>query len=231
MNKTNVVKSSVQGGRVLASCPSDEDLGLFVEKRLPDQQMAAVAEHLAGCPACRETVRDVADWLSSGQRLDAGAATLEERDVVRRALAEAGAQRVRDLWQRVFNAVRPTREYLAAADGQTADQIQQRNARAGILHFVSKTQPPHKDAWHVKVVLPAETGSDETNIRLQVFDVDERAVPSGVLTFCGVDLDIEEGYAFMPMGEFRKNMRVALIALKRGDGESVPGELTAAYGI
>ena len=231
MNKTNVVKSCDRGGRVFASCPSDEDLGLFAERRLPDPQMAAVAEHLAECPACRETVRDVADWLASGQRLDVEAATPEERDAVRGALVEAGAQRVRDLWQRVFNAVKPAREYLAAADGQTADQIQQRNARAGILHFVSRTQPPHKDAWHVKVVLPAETGSDEANIRLQVFDVDERAVPSGVLTFCGVDLNIDEGYAFMPMGEFRKNMRMALVSLRRGDGEPVPGELTAAYGI
>ena len=231
MNDVELKKTDDAGANASATCPSDGELGLFVERRLPDLQMAAVAEHLAECPACMETVRDVADWLSSGQRLDVGSATPEEGDVVRRALAEAGAQRVRDLWQRVFNAVRPTREYLAAADGQTADQIQQRNARAGILHFVSKTQPPHKDAWHVKVVLPAETGSDEANIRLQVFDVDERAVPSGVLTFCGVDLDIDEGYAFMPMGEFRKNMRVALIALKRGDGESVPGELMAAYGI
>ena len=193
--------------------------------------MAAVAEHLAECPACSETVRDVADWLASGQRQDLEAATPEEREAVGRALADAGAQRVRDLWLKVFNAVRPAHEYLAAADGQTADQIQQRNARAGILHFVSRTQPPHKEAWHVKVVLPAETGSDEANIRLQVFDVDERTVPSGVLTFCGVDLDIDDGYAFMPMGEFRKNMRVALIALRRSGGEPVPGELTAAYGI
>ncbi len=231
MNKSKVVKPCDQGERAPVACPSDEDLGLFVERRLPDPQMAAVAEHLAECPACRETVRDAADWLASGQRLDVESATAEERDAVRRALVEAGAQRVRDLWQRVFNAVKPVREYLAAADGQTADQIQQRNARAGILHFVSRTQPPHKDAWHVKVVLPAETGSDEANIRLQVFDVDERTVPSGVLTFCGVDLDIDEGYAFMPMGEFRKNMRVALVSLRRGDGEPVPGELTAAYGI
>lgn len=64
-----------------------------------------------------------------------------------------------------------------------------------------------------------------------VFDVDERAVPSSVLTFCGIDLDRDEGYAFMPMGEFRKNMRGAMIALRRGDGDSVPGKLTAAHGI
>jgi hypothetical protein len=230
MNDVELKKTDDVGANASATCPSDGELGLFVERRLSDPQMAAVAEHLAECPACRESVRDVADWLASGQRLDVEAATLEDRDVVRRALAEARAQRVRDLWQRVFNAVKPTREYLAAADGQTADQIQQRNARAGILHFSSKTQPPHKDAWHVKVTFPAG-GSDEANIRLQVFDVDERAVPSGVLTFCGIDLDIDEGYAFMPMGEFRKNMRVALIALRRGDGESVPGELTAAHGI
>ena len=230
MNDAEVKKTDDVGANASATCPSDAELGLFVERRLPDPQMAAVAEHLAECPACRESVRAVADWLASGQRLDVEAATPEERDIVGRALAEAKAQRVRDLWQRVFNAIKPTREYLAAADGQTADQIQQRNARAAILHFSSKTQPPHKDAWHVKVTFPAG-GSDEANIRLQVFDVDERAVPSGVLTVCGIDLDIDEGYAFMTVGEFLKNMPVALIALRRGDGEPVPGELTAAHGI
>ena len=231
MNEVNTSKTNTGDVVATTMCPSDDTLTLFVERQLPDSQMAVVAEHIATCPVCKSEVMDLAEWLASGKNLDVNAATSDERCAVDKALEPVRARRARELWQRVFLAVRPAHEYLAAADGQTADQIQQRNARAGILHFVSTPPPPHKDAWHVKVTLPAETGSDEAHIRLQVFDVGEKVVPSGVLTFCGVDLHIEDGYAFMPIGEFRKNMHVALIKLKRGDGEPIPGVLAAAYGI
>lgn len=231
MNEVNTNKTSSGDVVATTTCPSGDMLTRFVERRLSDSQMAVVAEHITTCPVCKSEVVDLAEWLASGKNLDMNAATAEERCAVDKALDAARVQRARELWQRVFAAIKPAHEYLAAADGQTADQIQQRNARAGILHFVSTPPPPHKDAWHIKATLPTETGSDETNIRLQIFDVSENVVPSGVLTFCGVDLNIEEGYAFMPMGEFRKNMHVALIKLKRGDGEPVPGELAAAYGI
>ena len=212
-------------------CPSDEELSLFVERRLPDSSAALVAMHIVTCPECCANVRDVAEWLAAGQNLDVNAATPSERNIVNKALGVVHAQSVLKLWQKVFASVKPACANIAAADGQTADQIQQRNTRAGILHFVSTPPPPHKDSWHVKVTLPAETGSDDAFIRLQVFDPDECAVPSGVLTFCGINLNIEDGYAFMPMGEFRRNMRVTLIKLKRDDHGTVPGELTAVYGI
>ena len=213
------------------SCPSDEELSLFVERRLPDSSAGFVAMHIATCPGCSANVRDVAEWLAAEQDFDMNAVTLEERNIVSNALGVVHAQRIMELWQKVFAAVKPACAYIAAADGQTPDQIQQRNTRAGILHFVSTPPPPHKDSWHVKVTLPAETGLDDTYIRLQVFDVDECVIPSGVLTFCGIDLNIEDGYAFMSMGEFRRNMRVTLIKLKRSDRGTVPGELTAVYGI
>lgn len=231
MNEINANNARTENMMGSAACPPGDMLSLFVERRLSDSQMAVVAEHIATCPTCKVEVGDIAEWLSLGKDINVDAATHEERCVVSKALDAVRVQHARELWQRVFAAVKPARAYLAAADGQTADQIQQRNSRAGILHFVSTPPPPHKDAWHVKVTLPTETGLDESNIRLQVFDVGENAVPSGVLTFCGVDLNIEDGYAFMPMGEFRKNMHVALIKLKRGDAEPVPGELAAAYGI
>ena len=231
MNEVNTSKTNIGDVVVTTTCPSGDMLTLFVERRLSDSQMAVVAEHIATCPVCKSGVMDLAEWLASGKNLDMNAATAEERCAVAKALDAARMQRARELWQRVFALIKPAHEYLAAADGQTADQIQQQNAMAGILHFVSIPPPPHKDAWHVKATLPAETGSDETNIRLQIFDVSENVVPSGVLTFCGVDLNIEEGYAFMSMGEFRKNMHIASIKLRRGDGAAVPGELAAAYGI
>lgn len=217
--------------RLDCSCPSDEELSLFVERRLPDSSAEFVAMHIATCPRCCANVRDVAEWLAAGQNLDMNAATSGERNIVRKALGVVHTQSVMKLWQKVFASVKPACAYIAAADGQTADQIQQRNTRAGILHFVSTPPPPHKDSWHVKVTLPAEMGSNDAFIRLQVFDSDECAVPSGVLTFCGIDLNIEDGYAFMPMGEFRRNMRITLIKLKRGDDKIVPGELTEVYGI
>lgn len=229
MNDVNSV--FVEDEASATACLSGEEIALFVERRLSDSQMALVAGHLDSCPACKAEVGDFAKWQASGLSLDTDAATADERLAVKKAQDFVRARHAEELWQKVFAAIGPAREFLAAADGQTADQIQQRNARAGILHFVSTPPPPHRDAWHVKVTLPADTGSDETNIRLQVFDGDEQSVPSGVLTFCGVDLNIEDGYAFMPMGEFRKNMRIALIKLRRGNGNSVPGELTAAYGI
>lgn len=227
-----ITDSSFSGGKQLnCSCLSDEELSLFVERRLPDSSAEPLAMHIAVCPVCSANVRDVAEWLAVGKNLDMNAATSVERNIVSKALGVVRTQRVMEFWEKVFAAVKPVGTYIAAADGQTADQIQQRNTRAGILHFVSTPPPLHKDSWHVKATLPAETGSDDTYIRLQVFDADECVIPSGVLTFCGIDLNIEDGYAFMSMGEFRRNMRVTLIKLKRSDGGTVPGELTAVYGI
>ena len=231
MNEANTDKTDSGYAAPPGPCPSDDILGLFAERRLSGPQMAEVAEHIAACAKCKSGIADLAEWLAAGKDLDTDAATDVERRAVEKALDAVRMQRARELWEKVFAAIKPAREYLAAADGQTADQIQQRNARAGILHFVSVPPPPHKGSWHVKATLPAATGSDETHIRFQVFDAGGNAVPSGVLTFCGVGLDIEDGYAFMPMGEFRKKMHIALIELKRGDGAPVPGELEAAHGI
>ncbi len=217
---------------VSAECPSNEDVCAFVERRLPAPRMAAVAEHVAACGACREKVGDLAEWLADG--LDASAAFSPEdaAAAARKALESAGVRREMDLWRRLVDAVvrRSSHECLAAADGQTADQAQRQNSMAGELHFVSNPPPPHRNAWHVRATLPTDM-FDEANVRFQVFDGDDRAMPSGVLTFCGVDLGIEEGYAFMSMSEFRRNLHVPAISFRQDGGETVEGVFFAAYGI
>lgn len=216
---------------VSAQCPSNEDVCAFVERRLPAPQMAAVAEHVAACDGCRERIADLAEWLADGLDGDS-ASSSEDMAAARKALETAGAvRRGMDLWRRLADAVAVrSRECLAAADGQTADQVQRQNAMAAELHFVSNPPPPHRNAWHVKATLPMDM-FDEANVRFQIFDGEDHAMPSGVLTFCGIDLGIEEGYAFMSMSEFRRNLHVPAISFSQDGGESVEGEFCAAYGI
>lgn len=230
MNDANSNEARRDEDFVSAQCPSNEDVSAFVERRLPAPRMAAVAEHAAACPECGERIASLAEWLADGLDGDV-APSPEDVAAARRALEPGGVRRGMDLWRRLADAVAArSRECLAAADGQTADQVQRQNAMAGELHFVSNPPPPHRNAWHVKATLPTDM-FDEANVRFQVFDGEDHSMPSGVLTFCGIDLGIEEGYAFMSMSEFRRNLHVPAISFRQDGGKSVEGEFCAAYGI
>ena len=77
-----------RGKRFGCSCPSDEELSLFVERRLPDSSAESVAMHIANCPGCSANVRDVAEWLAVGQDLDMNATTSVEKNIVSKVLDE-----------------------------------------------------------------------------------------------------------------------------------------------
>lgn len=222
MLKSN--NGTVLGGGESEICPDETLLGRFVLRSLDPVQMEAIALHIMACPRCKDIAKDMAEWIVAGRTLDVDAATPEERKVVNDAYGIVRAKYVRELWHEVFAAVRPRREYLAAADGQTDDQIQQETAmRSGFIHFVSCTSPGHKDAWHAKWAVPT-TVSDDTYLRLQVFDGSDKPINTGVLIFCGVELEIADGYAFMSIKSFRKNIGKSLIALKTADGRIIEGE-------
>ena len=227
MLNTNTANGS--GNPWPGACPEEETLRLFVERALDPALMEAVALHIIDCRDCKDTAKEMAEWLAAGSGVDVDNATPEERHAVCAAYNAVRKRHVQALWQQIHALARPRREYLAAADGQTADQIQQETAiRSGFIHFASCTSPGHKDAWHAKWAVPT-AATDETCLRLQVFDGNEQPIPSGTLVFCGVDLEIEDGYAFMPVKTFRENVGVSLIALKKADGSMVPGEPVRAY--
>lgn len=205
-------------------CPDEKTLGLFVEQALEAEQMESVAGHLLDCPQCRERARDHAEWIAAGRKLDVNEAPTEVWQAVRAVHLSARLKDARMRWRRIAATFMPKREYLAAADGQTADQVQQDMAvRSGFIYFAANVPPGHKDAWHARLAIPTAV-TDETVLRLQVFDGADRPVENGTLTFCGVDLGIEEGYAYMSIKSFRKNIGISLIALKTEDGRVVPGE-------
>ena len=218
------------GNAVHGMCPDEETLGLFAERSLEPGQMEAVAMHLLDCPRCREGVKEHVEWISIGRRLDVNDATQAEWEKVRGIYSSVRRKDVQKRWGEIMAAFSQKRDHLAAADGQTADQVQQDIAlRSGFIHFASTVPAGHKDAWHAKLAVPT-AATDETALRLQVFDCDGKPIESGTLTLCGVDLGIEDGYAYMSVKAFRKNIGVSLIALKRGDGRSVPGEPVSARG-
>lgn len=218
-----------KSGLAAAECPDERTLGLFVERALDESEMTDVALHVAACPKCKEVMRGHAQWLLDGQKLDVREATEELRQAVRKVLADKRRKEIETLWRDVFASFQNSRSYLAAADGQTGDQIQQETAvRSGFVHFVSSEVQKRSDAWHVKLAFPT-TVSDETKLRLQVFDADERPMKSGTLVFCGVELDIVDGYAYISVKVFRENIGVSLIAVKTNDGKLIPGEPVRAY--
>ena len=221
MNKTTDGTKGEVSGR--ESCPGEEVLQQFAERLLDEAQMEAVVSHLLECSRCRESVKDIAEWLAAGRILDVDDATPDEKRIVEKCIAAVREKHAQTLWRRIFAIAAPSRVYLAAADGQTADQLQRETAlKSSFIHFVSCGSEKHKDAWHAMLAVPVEA-TDETCLRLQVFDKDERPVESGALTFCGVDLPIEDGYAYMPIKTFREHVGVSLIALKTEDGRTIPG--------
>ena len=73
--------------------PDELDLLAFVEEELPEPRKAAVAEHVAGCPACTEAVRD----LETARYVLRSAAPLElpegKREAALAALPERSLRR------------------------------------------------------------------------------------------------------------------------------------------
>ena len=116
MNEANTDKTDSGYAAPPGPCPSDDILGLFAERRLSGPQMAEVAEHIAACAKCKSGIADLAEWLAAGKDLDTDAATDVERRAVEKALDAVRMQRARELWEKVFAAIKPAREYLAARE-------------------------------------------------------------------------------------------------------------------
>ncbi|MBQ9430433.1 MAG: hypothetical protein IJU44_02670 [Kiritimatiellae bacterium] len=209
------------------TCPEQETLRFFVERILDPVGMVAVAQHLKICASCREEAKDHAMWIAAGLEIDVADATEEERALVCNILRRDSSVAIADLWRDILEKISPSHEYLAAADGQTADQLQQTNADlSGFFHFASKGGSGHKNAWYARLAIPAVV-TDMTLLRFQIYDFQDSnrsPIESGVLNFCGIDLKVQDGYATISLKTFRENVGVALIALRREGGETVPGE-------
>lgn len=207
------------------ACPSEDALSGFVSRALDAESMGRIAGHVARCVECREDVRALAEWTACNP----GLGDAESRSVARKAMKGLGLRQFQGPWRGLLQALAPRCEHLAAADGQSADQLQQDAAiRSGFMHFASKTPSGHADAWHAKLALPVAVTAD-TRLRIYVLDAKGEPVDSGTLKFCGVDLEVSKGYAVIPIGEFRDNINVPMIALQRPDGDAVPGEPVLAF--
>lgn len=206
------------------ACPGKERLSLFVEQALSPSGMAETAEHARSCDSCVGDVKELASWIAAGRETDADAASAADRAAVYRILFKERLAILPSRWRTIAAVFVPEREILAAADGQSADQIQQEAAiRSGFLHFASDLPKGHRDGWRAKLAIPTAV-TEETVLRFSVEDESGRPVESGTLTFCGVALDVRNGRVFMPVKTFRENLGTAMIALKRSGGKEVPGE-------
>ena len=190
------------------SCPDKELITAFVECALPAETAGEVAMHVSHCEQCRKGMRELVLSKVKGK--------------------------VRDWWAELRESFSPSREYLAAADGQTADQSQHDTAaRSGFIHFTANLDDGDVDFWHVKLALPTVV-TDESRLRMQVLDKDEQRIECGELTFCGAKLRVEDGRASMPVSEFRmyiKNPDNAMISLRRAAGREVEGLPVLAYDV
>ena len=220
MSKTDM-KNNIFG-KSKDGCPDEEMLGLFVGHSLDESEMASTAIHVIGCDRCKEFVKEHV------KRLDSADATDEERDIVRFALMKNSQEWLKALWDEVFAAFKPTKCCLAAADGQTGDQIQQGTVvESGFVHFVS-AYPAACDAWHITLAIPTVI-TGVTRLRFNVQNFKEDPIESGTLVFCGVPIDITHGLAHIPIKTFRENIHVPMIALKTADGKIISGKPVRVY--
>lgn len=204
-------------------CPDFDSLMAYADRRLGDDESERVAVHLASCCSCREYVRNYTELSKVPQT----ALPEDVRAQIRRAVESAMEKRMGNVlsiqWKTIAHAFEPTCEYLAAADGQSADQVQQEIAiKSGFIRFASKVPADDPNAWKVRLAIPIER-TDKCRLRMQVEDAKGNPVEDGVLTLCGVELEVKGGRAYMGYRDFMKNLKLEMISLRRGSGEDIPG--------
>ena len=187
-------------------CPNRELMNAFVERTLPPETAGDVAMHVSHCERCRTGMREL-------------------------VLVKA-QEKVRERWTSIREVFAPRREYLAAADGQTADQLQHDAAvRSGFIHFTAHLDENDADFWHVKLALPTVI-TNESRLRLQVLGKNEQRIERGELVFCGAKMPVEQGRASMLVSEFRayiKNPENSMISFRRATGREIEGIPVLAY--
>lgn len=211
-------------------CIDVEDLALFTENKLGQDAMAEIAGHLMVCEKCAAVAKELAEMHMARLDAECGNVSDEVRQIVSNVMQDAKRKMAVDMWKPVFDAFTPQKEYLAAADGQSADQLQQQAAAdAGFFYFYSNGNVNDRSpgAWRVRMARPPSGGvSPEYILRLRVEDIAGAPIQSGLLTFCGEPLKIHNGMAMMPLSKFLANIRKAMISLRRdGDSEDIPGQL------
>lgn len=190
------------------SCPNREMMMSFIDRTLPPEAAGDIALHVSHCEQCRQSMQEL--------------------------IRSKAKKTVQDLWTKLRESFTPSREYLAAADGQTADQSQHDTAsKSGFIHFMANLDDEDADFWHVKLALPTIV-TNESKLRLQVLDRDDRRIERGVLTFCGARLSVKDGRASMLVSEFQtyiKNPANSMISFGRESGREVEGVPVLAYGM
>ena len=196
------------------NCPDEWTLSRFAENRLDEGAAGTVLEHVAGCARCRAKIADLASWLAQTRE---SAQAEEMREMAHKTW-------LRMQWRRLAERLRPGAVVRAAADGQTGDQRQTKNAiGSGFIHFRSRTPRGRKDGWHVKLSIPSSP-TEKTRLRMAVLDGTDEPVPRGTLHFCRLSLPVVDGRAVMALSDFQRNMDAAVISLCREDGADVPGD-------
>ena len=171
--------------------------------------------HVCSCRECLDTLRDGAEYAEY-LREGAPAVTQEERSGILARIRELSGIRLR--WEKVLRMLRPQAEILAAADGQNADQQLSRSAMlAARLHFSARCAAGLLRHWTADIPIP-EHPTEDTVLRVRVRDGMGRPVVKGGLYFCGMDLPVEEGVAWLSLKDFQEHLSTADIWLEFADG-------------
>lgn len=214
-------------------CPSDKVLDGFLSHTLTDEQALAVIDHVERCPQCKGKLADLVEWSWENFSANALSTTAEEEQRGREFIARKTA--IRRYWRGMDVLFMPQQEHLAAAGGQTADQLQEQMAvKSGFLHFEAAIDKQNHDYWFVKLSIPVVV-TDKSRLRMQVFEYDEdrceRPVMKGILTFCGVKLKVIDGRASMSLSEFNRAKGFSMISFCREEGRNIPGEPVLGFGM
>ena len=188
-------------------CLETRTLEAFAGMELDVEAAVEAADHISRCVPCRRRLSGIAVGLARKRRLDR--------------------------WRSLAALFAPRRECLAAADGQTADQqLRDTASRSGFIHFIASAVGEDEPGfWHVKLALPTVVTA-ESRLRMQVLDGKGILIPVGTLTFCGVDLEVKDGRASMPVSVFRERIKDpenAVILFRGEDGNAQAGMLAFAY--
>lgn len=222
---SEMVKKDGNQKENLLICPESERLVGFVERTLTDSEMRVISLHLRTCQKCQELVRDYAVFEIARKDAESGEVPEDVSKEVEQAIQSAKHDMTLEMWRSMGECFAPQREFLAAADGQSADQLQHEAAvKSGFLHFASKKGVDADSVWHVKLARPSVI-SDECVLRFYVESRDSKPVDQGVLAFGGVELEVKGGRALIPIKTFRDNLKIPVVALRIGTGKDVPGEL------
>jgi len=211
----------------LNSCPDQEMVAAFAAGGLDDARQKELALHFLMCDACCRALRFAYECQLADKRQEWPVVSGIEVERAKRFLELVLKLKGRPsetalLWLRFAFALTPCRDVMAAADGQTPDQLLQEAALSGHISFFADCGKRDPGYWQAKIALPVAP-APETELRIRIRDANAAPIAKGVFILCGIELPVSDGLAKVRLADLQGHMDKPMVALRLPCGAETSG--------